>query len=717
MPAPTTRQQHTLRGTLHKIIFTNNENGYLIGLLKTSDGSVSVVGYMIEPREGDEYALSGAWTTHPKYGRQFQFETYEVKEPTTLHGVEEYLASGLIYGVGPALASRIVKKFGVKTLDILNKTPERLLEVEGVGRKKLDKIVESASSLREMQDVMTYLKSYNISTSQSVRIFKAYGKGAAGVVKNNPYQLIQDVQGIGFQIADAIAQKVGVQPESMYRLEAGIRFVLNDACRSAGHCYLPREELARRSAELLMVDEAKVERAVNESVRNGFLVAEGDRLFPFPLHQAEMEAAEKIGQLLRKGPKPFAERKLLASLSIIEKRHRIEFDGKQRDAILHSIQKPITILTGGPGTGKTLCVNGIIELADELGVNYLLCAPTGRAAKRLSELSDREAKTIHRLLEYEPQSGIFRRAADAPLECDMLIVDEVSMVDIELFAALLDAVKPETQLVLVGDVDQLPSVGPGQVLRDLIDSKTIGTVRLDTIFRQSEESTIISNSHRIDAGEMPDFSPDFKLLEETSPEHMQETIVRLCSTILPQNYQYDPFSDIQVLSPMHNGAAGVRELNKELQRALNGHAKVCWQGSERKFLLGDKVMQTKNNYDKDIFNGDLGRIAGADKNDGILIVDFYGKKVEYTFEQLDELTLAYAMTIHKSQGNEFKGVIVPLSTSHYIMLQRNLVYTAVTRARELLILVGEMKALAIAVRNDEVRSRNTMLKEKLRIKN
>jgi exodeoxyribonuclease V alpha subunit len=713
MPLPAARQQLTIRGTLHKVIFSNNENGYLIGLMKTSEGTVSVVGYMIDPREGEEYVVTGAWTTHPKYGKQFQFESYEVKEPTTLHGVEEYLASGLIHGVGPALAQRIVKKFGAKTLDILNKTPDRLLEVEGVGKKKLEKIVESASSLHEMQDVMTFLKSYNITTSQAIKIFKTYGKGAVGVVKNNPYQLIHDVQGIGFQIADSIAQRVGVQPESMYRLEAGIRFVLDDACRAAGHCYIPREELSRRSAELLTVDEAKIDRAIDAGVQNGFLMAEGDKLFPFLLHEAEKEAAKKIAQLLLKGSKPFAERKLLASLLHIEKLHTIEFDVKQRNAILHAIQNSITILTGGPGTGKTLCVNGIIELADELGLKYLLCAPTGRAAKRLSELSNREAKTIHRMLEYEPQSGLFRRGAESPLECDMLIVDEVSMADIELFAALLDAVKAESQLVLVGDVDQLPSVGPGQVLRDLIDSKRIGTVRLDTIFRQSEESTIIANSHKINNGEFPEFSPDFKLLEEISTENIQETIVRLCSTILPQNYRYDPFDDIQVLSPMHNGAAGVRELNRVLQHALNGHSRVCWQGSERRFLMGDKVMQTKNNYDKDVFNGDIGRICGVDKNDGILIIDFYGRKVEYTFEQLDEVTLAYAMTIHKSQGNEFKAVIVPVTTSHYIMLQRNLIYTAVTRARELLVLVGEMKALAIAVRNDEVRERNTLLRRRL----
>ncbi len=713
MPPHKERQQLSLRGTLHKIIYTNNENGYLIGALKTSEGTVSIVGYMMEPREGDDYAITGAWTTHPKYGRQFQFESYEVKEPTTLHGVEEYLASGLIHGVGPALASRIVKKFGIKTLDILNNNPERLMEVEGVGKKKLDKIVESASSLREMQDVMTYLKLYNVSTSQAIRIFKVYGKGAAGVVKNNPVPAHPGCA--GHRLSDRRLHRPARRRSAREHVPAGSRHpVRPQRCLPRGRALLSPERRTRPPVGGTSCRRRNEDRPRHRRERPQRISRRGGR-HPFPVSpspggiggggQGRPASPQRLKAVFRTE----APRVALA----YRERHGIEFDAKQRNAILHSIKKPITILTGGPGTGKTLCVNGIIELADELGVNYLLCAPTGRAAKRLSELSSREAKTIHRLLEYEPQSGMFRRGADTPLDCDMLIVDEVSMVDIELFAALLDAVKPEAQLVLVGDVDQLPSVGPGQVLRDLIEAKIIGTVRLDTIFRQSEESTIIANSHRIDAGEMPVFSPDFKLLEETSAENMQETIVRLCSTILPQNYQYDQFDDVQVLSPMHNGAAGVRELNRELQRALNGNSKLCWQGSERKFLMGDKVMQTKNNYDKDVFNGDLGRIAGVDKDDGILFVEFYGKKVEYTFEQLDELTLAYAMTIHKSQGNEFKAVIVPVSTSHYIMLQRNLIYTAVTRARELLILVGEMKALAIAVRNDEVRERNTLLRKRL----
>ncbi len=711
----------TLHGVLHKIIYQNDENGYLIGLLKAqpqagvkADGTtISIVGYMMQPREGDTYSVTGKWVTHAKYGKQFQFEQYEIHAPTSLHGIEEYLASGLIRGIGPAFASRIVKKFGTKTLEVLEKTPNRLLEVEGVGRKKLVMITEAASTMRAMQDVLAFLKSYDIGTSHAIKIFKAYGNGAVGVVQNNPYQLIQDISGIGFQIADSIAQKIGVEKESGYRLEAGIRFVLDEACRAAGHCYLPKEELIRRAAELLSVDEAKIERAAVSSIHNNFLVEEGERLFPFPLHEAEKESVRKLEQLLRKGTKPFSNEKLSLSLSHIERRHKIAFDIKQRDAILHAIQEPVTILTGGPGTGKTLCVNGIIELADELGVSYLLCAPTGRAAKRLADLTGREAKTIHRLLEYEPQSGLFRRDAESPLDCSLLIVDEMSMVDIQLFAALLAAVKPESQLVLVGDVDQLPSVGPGQVLRDLIESKKILTVRLDTIFRQAEQSSIILNSHRINQGEAPKFSADFQLIEETSQEEIQKKVVGLCSTILPQNFRYDAFEDIQVLSPMHQSLSGVRELNKALQHALNGHAKICWQGSERKFLHGDKVMQVKNNYDKDVFNGDIGRVAGVDKEEGVLLVNFYGRTIEYDFEHLDELTLAYAMTIHKSQGNEFKAVIVPLSTTHYIMLQRNLVYTAVTRARELLILVGETKALAIAVRNNDVRERNTMLKQRL----
>ncbi|MDE3056595.1 MAG: ATP-dependent RecD-like DNA helicase [Bacteroidota bacterium] len=716
-----TQNPETFRGVLHKIIYQNDENGYLIGLLKvqpqaglnTGGATISIVGYMLQPREGDSYSVTGRWTTHAKYGKQFQFEQYEIHAPTTLHGIEEYLASGLIRGIGPAFASRIVRKFGAKTLQILEKTPERLLEVEGVGRKKLGTITEAASSLRAMQDVLAFLKSYDIGTSHAIKIFKAYGKGAIGVVQNNPYHLMQDISGIGFQIADAIAQKVGVERESLFRLEAGIRFVLDEACRAAGHCYLLQEELVRRAADLLAVDEAKIERAADSSIHNNVLVEENDRLFPFPLHEAEKKSVRKLEQLLRKGVKPFSSEKLSLSLAHIERCHNIAFDVKQRDAILHAVQQPVTILTGGPGTGKTLCVNGIIELADELGIRYLLCAPTGRAAKRLAELSHREAKTIPRLLEYEPQSGLFRRDAESPLDCNFLIVDEMSMVDIQLFAALLEAVKPESQLVMVGDVDQLPSVGPGQVLRDLIESKKIPTVRLNTIFRQSEQSSIILNSHRLNEGAMPEFGHDFRLIEEREQEEIQKKVVALCSTILPQNFRYDAFDDIQVLSPMHQSLSGVRELNKALQHALNGHAKVCWQGSERKFLLGDKVMQTKNNYDKDVFNGDIGRVSGVDKEDGLLLVNFYGRTVDYDFEHLDELTLAYAMTIHKSQGNEFKAVIVPLSTAHYIMLQRNLVYTAVTRAREQLILVGEMKALAIAIRNDDVRERNTMLRQRL----
>jgi exodeoxyribonuclease V alpha subunit len=703
----------TVSGTLSRIIYRNNDNGYLIAVLKTADGSMTVTGYVIDPREGDEYAVTGKWTTHAKYGKQFAADTFEVKAPTSAHGIEEYLASGLIKGVGPSLASRIVKQFGTATLDIMNDDPRRLLEVDGVGEKKLESIITATSSLREMQDVMLYLKSHGIGTGHAIKIYKAYGKGAISVVRENPFQLIEDIPGIGFHIADGIAQKVGVEINSSYRIEAGLRYVLDEACRTSGHCYLPREDLVQRAAQLLIADEAVVDSAVDICAQSGVLVNDGNDIFPAKLFEAEDEIVNKIERLMRKGSKPFSEKKLLASLVLVEQERSMTFGARQREAVTHTLLEPLTIVTGGPGTGKTLCVNGIIQIADELGIEVLLCAPTGRAAKRLSEVTGREAKTIHRLLEYEPQSGQFRRTSAFPLEADLIIVDEVSMVDVPLFAALIDAIAPEAQLALVGDVDQLPSVGPGQVLRDLIDSKKIPTVRLDTIFRQAEKSSIITNSHRMNHGEAPVFDDDFEFIDEPDPQKIQASIVRLCSSILPHNKQYDPFEDIQVLSPMHNTPAGVKELNKELQHVLNPHGRVCWQGSDRKFLLGDKVMQIKNNYEKEIYNGDIGRVTGVEKEDGILIVNFYDKRVEYSFDQLEELVLAYAMTIHKSQGNEFKAVIVPVTMSHYIMLQRNLFYTAVTRAREHLILVGDMKALAVALRNADVRERHTKLKRKL----
>ncbi|MGE5315798.1 MAG: ATP-dependent RecD-like DNA helicase [Acidobacteriota bacterium] len=711
--APASRALSSLDGTLSRIIYRNNENGYLIGVVRTKDGNITIVGYMADPREGDEYALTGRWTTHAKYGKQFAVESYEVKAPTSVQGIEEYLSSGLIKGVGPSLASRIVKKFGAATLEIMNEDPRRLLDVSGLGEKKLESIISATQSMREMQDVMLYLKSQGIGTGYAIRIYKAYGRAAIDIVRRNPFQLIEDIPGIGFHIADGIAQKVGVETTSSYRIEAGIRFVLEDACRSSGHCYLPREEVVQRAAQLLITDESAVDTALDLCARSSVIVNDGGNVFPARLYDAEDDIVHQITRLLHKGTKPFEESRLMRLLKMIEHRRGITFGTRQREAVVHTLLEPLTIITGGPGTGKTLCVNGIIEMADELAIDVLLCAPTGRAAKRLSEVTGREAKTIHRLLEYEPQSMAFRRNAEMPLDARLIIVDEMSMVDLQLFAALIDAVKPEAQLALVGDVDQLPSVGPGQVLRDLIDSKRLPVVRLDTIFRQAEESSIITNSHRMNHGEAPECDSDFEFIEETNPMKIQSAIVRLCSSILPHNRQYDPFDDIQVLLPMHNAYAGVKELNKELQSVLNPHGRLCWQGSERKFLLGDKVMQMKNNYDKEIYNGDIGRVSGVQKDDGVLYVDFYGRQIEYSFDQLDELVLAYAMTIHKSQGSEFRAVIIPVTMSHYIMLQRNLFYTAVTRAREHLVLVGDKRALGVALRNADVRERHTALRRKL----
>lgn len=699
----------SLRGTLEKIIYYNNENGYFVGVFDIHNDKKTAVGYLPNPHEGSEYSLTGSWMNHSKYGNQFAFESFEQHLPSTEYGIEQFLASGLIKGIGPSLAAKIVSHFGMMTVDILNNNPERLLEIEGIGRKKLAGIMTALSSLKVMQEVLMFLKSHGISTSHAIRLYKTYGNAVVGVLQKNPYQIIDDVVGIGFHIADEIARKMGVKEESEYRLIAGVRFVLDDACRTGGHCFLPQEELAERAAQLLHVDEAKVNRAIHSAVDSGFLVKDGEMVFPVLLFTAEERSAQQISLLTKKGKRKLNHDKLITALHHVEQRHHIDLDKKQREAVVGAIINPLTIITGGPGTGKTLCVNGIIELADELGMKYVLCAPTGRAAKRLSEVSKREAKTIHRLLEYDPNNGYFRRNSDDPIDTELVIVDEMSMVDIQLFDALLNAVSPLAQIVFVGDVDQLPSVGPGQVLRDLIASNTIATVRLSTIFRQAEQSSIIYNSHRINHGEAPQFADDFNFIEADTPEEIQSLIVGLASTILPQNFQYDPLTDIQVLSPMNNGATGVKELNKKLQHVLNGQSMVCWQGSERRFLLHDKVMQLRNNYDKDVYNGDIGTVVGYDREEGKLYVTFYGRRIEYTFDELDQLTLAYATTIHKSQGNEFKAVIIPVSMAHYIMLQRNLIYTAVTRAKERLYVVGQRKALAVAINNAETRLRNTML--------
>ncbi len=706
-------QQETFRALLQKVIYYNNENAYLIAAFESGGKKFTAVGYLHDPRDGEEYSLSGGWTNHAKYGKQFAITSYETHLPNSEVGIEQYLSSGLIKGIGPSLAERIVDKFGKETLDVLNHHPEKLLQVEGIGRKKYAAILVALSAMKEMQDTMLFLKSHGIPTGTAIRLYKTYGKTVSEILRTNPYQIIDDVTGIGFHTADEIAKKMGVKEESNYRLTAGVRFVLDDACRAGGHCYLPKDELTERAAALLIVDEAKIGRAIVSAIETGYLIAEGDSIFPLKLYEAEEQSARKISHLMQKGERTLDKKKLYSALKHVERRHGLEFAEKQRLAVVSAVLNPVTILTGGPGTGKTLCVNGMIELADELGMKYVLCAPTGRAAKRLSEVSQREAKTIHRLLEFDPNSGMFRRNREDPIEADIVIVDEVSMVDVQLFFSLLDALKPETQFVLVGDVDQLPSVGPGQVLRDLIESKYLSIIRLDTIFRQAERSSIISNSHTINHGGEPEFAEDFQFIDADAPEQIQSHIVGLCSTVLPQNFQYDPLTDIQVLSPMNNTLCGVKELNKKLQHILNGNSSVCWQGSERKFLLNDKVMQLRNNYEKEVYNGDIGKIIGYDKDDGKLFVSFYGKKIDYSFDDLDQLVLAYSTTIHKSQGTEFNAVIIPLTMSHYIMLQRNLIYTAVTRAKERIFLVGQRKALAVAINNADTRLRNTNLLKRL----
>lgn len=703
-----------IEGKIVRIIYFNNENNYSILSIETKNlEKQTVVGYLVHPREGETYKFFGEWKTHNKFGKQFQFNSFEHIVPTSSEAIEQYLSTGIIHGIGPALAGRIVKKFGDETLNIINETPEELLEVEGIGEKKLTHIKKDLSNVKQMQGVFLFLSSHNISISLASKIYRTYGASSIEIVKNNPYQLITDVFGIGFKTSDEIAKNLGFAEDSQERIFAGLNAVLEDASRQAGHLFLEKEELLRRSTELLNIDEVKVEFAFKFATDELRLITENDKVYLPILFNAEENISSNIGRLLQKPKISFEVKKLEFYLKNFEVNRKIEFDKKQHEAIVSAISNPITIITGGPGTGKTLCINGIIELAELLGLNFALCAPTGRAAKRMTELTGREAKTIHRLLEYNPRENFFKRNSSEPLKVRILIVDEMSMVDAQLFSSLLDAVTNETQLILVGDVDQLPSVGPGEVLKDLINSQKIPTIKFSEIFRQSSKSSIILNSHKINHGDAPEFAKDFIFIEEEN-ENVQNKIIQLAATILPMNFKFKPIDDIQILSPMHNGATGVRELNKALQKNLNGHQKILWRGKERNFHFGDKVMQVRNNYEKEIFNGDIGYVCDASIEDGILGIDYYGKRIEYTFDELDEITLAYAMTIHKSQGNEFPAVILPITMSHYIMLQRNLLYTAVSRAKQVVAIVGNKKALAIAIRTIETRHRNSTLIDRLK---
>jgi exodeoxyribonuclease V alpha subunit len=692
----------TIEAVLEDFIYKNEETGYSVASL--SDG-IKAVGILPGIRTGERLKLTGHYESHPKHGEQFKIESFSIIYPTTTVLISKYLGSGLIKGIGPAIADRIVDVFGENTLNIMDNETDKLLKVEGIGKKKLVQIKKSWQEQKAVKDIMLYLQSFDISPAYALKIYRTYGKDAIRIVQENPYQLTYDVWGIGFKLADNIGKNAGFNEDHPKRIKAGIIYVLNEASND-GHVYLPFDEMIRKCNEILNVDLSDSLLLFREMEDYGLLKIVNDNVYLLHYYLAERNIENKISALCECTPE--LTEKELNSVRL----KTGYYSDEQLKAIRNSLLHKILILTGGPGTGKTTALKGIIDSYKHLNKIILLAAPTGRAAKRMSEVIGSEAKTIHRLLEYNPQDQIFARNEDNPLEADLLVVDEVSMIDTLLMNSLMCALSPGTTLVLVGDIDQLPSVGPGNILHDLIKSDKIPTAMLTKIFRQAEESKIVVNAHKINKGEFPALqnneTSDFFFIQEADNSIIPDLIVELCTKRLPSKYGFDPMKDIQVLTPMYRGEAGADNLNSILQSALNKNEVLITRG-KKCYKVGDKVMQLRNNYEKDVFNGDIGLIHTINTEDQKLEIIFNGKIVAYDFLDLDDITLAYAITVHKSQGSEYPCVILPLSTAHYIMLQRNLLYTAVTRASKMMVITGSKQALQIAIGNKKSRKRYTSL--------
>ena len=696
-----------LRCVVERITYQNEENGYTVlkCAVKNYSDLVTVVGIMPDTHAGSVLSLEGFWKMDAKYGRQFCTERFEETLPATVYGIEKYLGSGLVKGIGPVFAKKIVEKFGENTLDIIDETPEELIKVPGIGKVRAERIKTSWKDQKEIKNIMLFLQSNEVSTSHATKIYKTYGKESISIVKENPYRLADDIWGIGFKTADSIAEKMGIDKTKFVRLRSGIFYTLNKLGEE-GHCYGEREQLVKKAKELLEVEEGEIEVTLDEMLRTKDVIQDEEAIYLSPYYFSESGCAKRLLELLLTGRKSVSDDERIVEKVVSQS--DITYDEIQLEAVKTAISSKVMILTGGPGTGKTTTTLGIISAYKLAGYKILLAAPTGRAAKRMAEATGMEAKTIHRLLEYKPPEG-YQKNEDKPLEGDVLILDECSMVDIMLMYNLLKAVPEQMSLVLVGDIDQLPSVGAGNVLRDMIDSGRIPVVRLTRIFRQAQGSRIIMNAHRINKGEAIDMrggkNADFFFAEKQTKEEVVSTLVQYCKENLPRYYHVDPVQDIQVLTPMQRGECGAVNLNQVLQEAMNP-TDICLRRGGTQYRLNDKVMQIRNDYDKEVFNGDIGTICKVDMQERELTVDFDGRKVIYDVTELDELSLAYAVTIHKAQGSEY-----PMS--HFVMLQRNLLYTGVTRAKKILVLIGEKKAVFYAIRNETTAGRNTKLAKRL----
>jgi exodeoxyribonuclease V alpha subunit len=717
-----------LQGILERIVFENAETGYTIGRLSSREYPnelITVVGNLASANAGESVLLKGIWTNNPKYGKQFQIEGYETVLPATVVGLRKYLGSGLIKGIGPVMAGRIVTCFGMDTMDVIESAPKKLMLVPGIGKKRVDMIMEAWEAQREVKNVMLFLQSHNVSTTHAAKIYKTYQSDSLPIVRENPYRLADDIYGIGFKTADTIAEKLGMDNESPHRVKAGLKYVLSQKADD-GHVFLYRHELIAASQEILGLSTEAIENGIAALAVNEEIIPENlgipvpteaeEAVYLAPFYYSEIGVVNNLSRLLKYPTVRHKPGVLDYSITQLEAKMRMSFAANQREAIRKALTSRAIILTGGPGTGKTTTTTGIIHLFEQLGRRITLAAPTGRAAKRLSETTKRDAKTIHRLLEFSPQENGFKRNAENPLETDVVIIDEISMVDLVLMNNLLKAIPPEAMLILVGDVDQLPSVGAGNVLKDLIASDKITVVRLTEIFRQAQASLIVTNAHRVNRGKHPKVKGpsdrDFFFIEEADPEEVVTCICNLVRDRLPKHYDYHPMDDIQVLCPMRRSTVGTDNLNRRLQEALNTNLTETVQGG-RNFRVGDKVMQVRNNYDYDVFNGDIGRISSVDQVEKQVLISFPEKVVRYDMADLNELVLAYATTVHKAQGSEYTAVVIPLLTQHYMMLQRNLLYTAITRAKELVVIVGTKEALGVAIRNNKVVERNSHLASRI----
>ena len=721
-----------LQGQIEKITYSDEESGFTIAKVKM-DGQpepVTVVGNLMSPVPGVILKMKGEWANHPKYGRQFKVIDYKTAVPASVYGIKNYLGSGLIKGLGPVMAGRIVKKFGIKTLDIIENKIEKLADVNGIGEKRIAMIKTSWDEHKDIRDVMLFLQTYGVSTGYGVKIFKQYKNRSIEVVKENPYRLATDIFGIGFTIADSIAEKLGFSKDSELRVKAGILYVLNHLA-DKGHVFYPYELLVIECVKILQVNRKIVVKAIDAAAGEGKIIIEDidDSIEKFKAYNKAVYLSKfhfcetRIAFLLKRlvsSPKSIRNIKTDNALEWVQKQLNVIPAKNQEAAIRASLQNKVIVITGGPGTGKTTTINAMIKIFAELKTKIMLAAPTGRAAKRMSETTGHNAATIHRLLKFSVQKGGFQKNEKNPLNCDLLIVDEASMIDTILMHHLLKAIPFDATFILVGDVNQLPSVGPGNVLSDIIKSNIIPVIELNEIFRQARESRIIINAHRINRGIIPDIRAqdssgsrkDFYFIQQEDPEKVLEIIIELVKERIPRRFGFNPIEDIQVLTPMHKGVIGAENLNAKLQTALNPGKDVVISGN-RNFKVNDKVMQIKNNYEKDVFNGDIGRIISISTIDREVIISFDGRRVTYSFTHLDEIILAYAVSIHKSQGSEYPAVVIPILTQHYILLQRNLIYTAVTRGINLVVMVGTDKALSIGVTNDKSQKRFTYLRYRL----